>query len=83
MTEDQAMIRVRVGTAADADALATLSGQLGYPSTLAQIAARFAALATRPDWAAYVAELDGRSSAACLSMPCSVCSATRVRRSAA
>ncbi len=59
MTEDQAMIRVRVGTAADADALATLSGQLGYPSTPAQIAARFAALATQPDWAAYVAELDG------------------------
>ncbi len=60
MTDEQTMVPIRVGNAADADALAALSGQLGYPSTAAQIAARFAALATRADWSAFVAELDGQ-----------------------
>jgi len=53
-------VSIRECDAADADALAALSGQLGYPSTTAQVAARFVALATRPDWGAYVAELDER-----------------------
>ncbi len=53
-------LHIRRGTDADAAAIAELSRQLGYPSTPAQVAARFAALAERSDWVAYVAELDGQ-----------------------
>lgn len=54
------VLHVRQSTDADVVALAELSRQLGYPSTPAQVAARFAALATRTDWVAYVAELGGQ-----------------------
>lgn len=51
---------IRSATPADAAALAALSGQLGYPSTPSQIAARLAALAEAGD-AVRVAEVDGQA----------------------
>ena len=57
-TEDERIL-IRPAALADAADLAALSGQLGYPSTPAQIAARLAALAGAAD-AVQVAEVDGR-----------------------
>jgi GNAT superfamily N-acetyltransferase len=45
-------------TAADGERVAALCGQLGYPSTPAEVAARFEALAARPANAVFVAEDD-------------------------
>jgi GNAT superfamily N-acetyltransferase len=47
-----------LASAADADALAALSGELGYPSTSAQILARLGALSE--DHRVWVARVDGR-----------------------
>ncbi|HEX2642580.1 MAG TPA: GNAT family N-acetyltransferase [Thermoanaerobaculia bacterium] len=52
-------IVIRPADSADAPSLAALSGQLGYPSTPAQIAARLAVLAETAD-AVRVAEVDGQ-----------------------
>jgi GNAT superfamily N-acetyltransferase len=43
----------------DAEAVATLAGQLGYPSTAAQVLARVAVITSRTDAAALVAERGG------------------------
>ena len=52
---------IRLAAADDADMLANLSTQLGYPSSVGQISRRLNALAARPDeHAVIVAELDGR-----------------------
>lgn len=51
---------VRAMTAADAERVATLSGELGYPSTPEQIAARFRAMQEHPDASVLVAsDADG------------------------
>jgi GNAT superfamily N-acetyltransferase len=49
---------IALAVAADADALASLSGELGYPSSSAQIASRLAALPD--DHRVWVARADGR-----------------------
>jgi GNAT superfamily N-acetyltransferase len=54
-------MRLRPMTERDARAVADLSGQLGYPSTPAQVRRRFEALSRDPDSAVLVAEDgDGR-----------------------
>ena len=49
-------MRIRPMTAGDAGEVAALCGQLGYPSTSAQVAHRFGLLAERPESAIFVAE---------------------------
>lgn len=49
---------VRPMQTADAEAVAALSGQLGYPSSGADIVRRFQNIAARPDAAVFVAEAD-------------------------
>ncbi|HST90349.1 MAG TPA: GNAT family N-acetyltransferase [Ktedonobacterales bacterium] len=49
-------MRIRSMTAGDAGEVAALCGQLGYPSTPAQVAHRFGLLAERPENAVFVAE---------------------------
>lgn len=49
-------MRIRSMTAGDAGEIAALCGQLGYPSTPAQVAHRFGLLAERPESAVFVAE---------------------------
>ena len=56
-------MRVRAMTAADVERVAALCGQLGYPSTPADVAARFTALAARPANAVFIAEDDGEDGA--------------------
>lgn len=51
-------MRIRPMTAADAGEVAALCGQLGYPSTPAQVAHRFGLLAERPESAVFVAEAE-------------------------
>ena len=51
-------MRIRPMTAADIDAVTVLCGQLGYPSTAQEVAARFEGLASRPPNAVFVAEED-------------------------
>lgn len=50
---------IRPAHQGDIPALALLMGELGYPTTTEQMAARFAIIAARPDIATFVAELDG------------------------
>ncbi len=52
-------MRVRPMTASDVERVAALCGQLGYPSTPAEVAARFKGLAARPANAVFVAEDEG------------------------
>ncbi|HKM90664.1 MAG TPA: GNAT family N-acetyltransferase [Candidatus Acidoferrales bacterium] len=52
-------IRIRPGRFEDAEALATLATQLGYPSTPDEIAARLRQILPHPDHAVFVAELPG------------------------
>ena len=52
-------MRVRPMTERDARAVADLSGQLGYPSTVAQIDGRFVRLSGDPESAIFVAEGEG------------------------
>ena len=47
-------------TAADADEVARLCGQLGYPASGEAVASRFAQIARRRDQAVLLAECDGR-----------------------
>jgi GNAT superfamily N-acetyltransferase len=51
-------VRIRPATPDDAEAIARLNGQLGYPSTAAQVRARFAALDRGPVWMLALAEVD-------------------------
>lgn len=52
-------ISVRGASQDDAEALAHLSGELGYPSTLAQIRERLAAVERNGDYATFVAVAPG------------------------
>jgi GNAT superfamily N-acetyltransferase len=52
-------LNVRRPRAADHARMAELAGQLGYPSTAPQIAARLRALRGRRDFAVFVAEREG------------------------
>ncbi len=52
---------VRPPRPADHARMAELAGQLSYPSTARQIAARLRALRGRRDFAVFVAELDGQA----------------------
>src|SRR5437867_10053900 len=52
------MMRVRMMTLDDAQEVARLSGQLGYPATTEQVERRFRALARSVDSAILVAETD-------------------------
>jgi len=49
-------VHIRPMTAADAEAAAALSGELGYPADAASVRARFAALDGRPEHGLLVAE---------------------------
>lgn len=51
-------VRIRPMTADDVERVAALCAQLGYPSTPAEVAARFNALSTRANHATFVAEQD-------------------------
>lgn len=50
---------IRPAHEGDVPALAELMGELGYPTTAGQMAARLAVVAARPDIATFVAEVDG------------------------
>jgi len=52
-------VRIRPGRLEDAEALATLATQLGYPSTPDEIAARLRRILPHPEHAVFVAELPG------------------------
>ncbi len=52
-------VRIRPMTTADVERVATLCGQLGYPSPAADVAKRFETLRSRPNDAILVAEDDG------------------------
>jgi GNAT superfamily N-acetyltransferase len=52
--------RLRPARPEDAEALAGLCGQLGYPSDTAQVTARLRSIASRPDHAVLVVAEDGR-----------------------
>jgi GNAT superfamily N-acetyltransferase len=56
-------VRIRPARIEDAEAIAILATQLGYPSTPHQIAPRLRAILSHPDQALYVAALPG--TAAC------------------
>lgn len=50
---------IRTARFDDAGAIATLSGQLGYPATSEQMAGRLVAILSRGDMGTFVAEVDG------------------------
>jgi GNAT superfamily N-acetyltransferase len=52
------VVHVRLMTAGDVERVAALSTELGYPSTPADVAGRFAEIAARHDHAALVGETD-------------------------
>jgi predicted N-acetyltransferase YhbS len=52
--------KIRIATVADADSIAQLSGQLGYPSTADETIQRLRAVDHHSEHAVYVAEADGR-----------------------
>ena len=52
--------KIRPSTATDAEAIANLSGQLGYPSTPVQVRERFAVLDRGGIWTVLVAEVGGQ-----------------------
>jgi ribosomal protein S18 acetylase RimI-like enzyme len=54
-------VRLRPALITDAGRLADLSGQLGYPSSLASVRRRLRNLLAKPDHAVWVAETDGQS----------------------
>jgi len=53
-------LKIRLVNVQDSTPLAGLAGQLGYPSTVEQIASRLANVYKRPDQAVFVAEVDGQ-----------------------
>ena len=57
---EQASIKVRGARANDIPALASLTGELGYPTTPEQMADRLSRIARDTDRATFVAEQDGR-----------------------
>jgi GNAT superfamily N-acetyltransferase len=52
------ILNIREAKKTDAVALAALSGELGYPTTLAEIESRFDKLSAKSDNGIYIAELD-------------------------
>jgi GNAT superfamily N-acetyltransferase len=54
-------MHIRPSTARDADRLAPLLGQLGYPTAAATLAPRLERLLSHPEYAVWVAEGDGGS----------------------
>ncbi len=54
------MAKIREADSGDAEALARLMGQLGYPTTPEAMARRFREIAGDPSYATLVAELGGR-----------------------
>lgn len=60
MNDPRPPIAVRPATEADVHDIARLMETLGYPSTAQQVRARLARVAGDDDYAAYVAEADGR-----------------------
>jgi GNAT superfamily N-acetyltransferase len=54
-------VTIRLARVGDADRMAELATQLGYPTTLAEMRRRLAQVLQVEDHAAYVAELDGRA----------------------
>jgi GNAT superfamily N-acetyltransferase len=52
-------VRIRPAADADAEVIARLLGELGYPSTPEQLRARFTRVAGNEDYAAFVATADG------------------------
>jgi GNAT superfamily N-acetyltransferase len=57
--EPEHRVTIRLATLGDAEAIAPLLGQLGYPTTADELAERIDRLADRPDGEVLVAELDG------------------------
>ena len=60
MTAVPLTVQIRPGSVADAEAIADLSGQLGYPSTAAQVRERFALMERGGAFAVSLAEVGGR-----------------------
>lgn len=60
MTAAPPTVEIRPGIVADAEAIADLSGQLGYPSTAAQVRERFAVLDRGGAYGVAVAAVAGR-----------------------
>jgi GNAT superfamily N-acetyltransferase len=60
MRPPRSAARVRPVADADLPDVARLMGELGYPASAGQLAARLARVAGDEDYAAYVAEVDGR-----------------------
>ena len=52
-------VLVRRAQASDAEAIAHLCGELGYPATAVDVEVRRAAIADSPDHAVFVADVDG------------------------
>lgn len=61
MSPLESAVRVRPVAQADHPAIARLMGELGYPATPEQVRERLARVAGNDDYAAYVAEVDGRA----------------------
>jgi len=57
--EPEHRVTIRLAALRDADAIAPLLGQLGYPTTADELSERIERLADRPDGEVLVAELDG------------------------
>lgn len=57
---DSSKPTIRLAAAADAEDLARLSGQLGYPSTAEEAIGRLRAVSQYREHAVFVAEVDGR-----------------------
>ena len=56
---DSSKTKIRLATAADAEDIARLSGQLGYPSTADEALQRLQAINRYPEHAVFVAEANG------------------------
>jgi GNAT superfamily N-acetyltransferase len=52
--------RIKFASEQDSSQLASLAGQLGYPSSADQVATRLAGILSHPDQAVFVAEVEGR-----------------------
>ena len=57
--EPEHRVTIRLAALRDADAIAPLLGQLGYPTTADELSERIERLTDRPDGEVLVAELDG------------------------
>jgi len=57
--EPEHRVTIRLAALRDAEAIAPLLGQLGYPATAYELSERIERLADRPDGEVLVAELDG------------------------